>query len=893
MRASVIVLLEREEALAALDAAKTEAVRGRGSVVLVAGDAGIGKTSLLEEFRSRPGRRSRVLWSSCDALFTPRPLGPVFELAYSFDAAIGEMLEQGSASTKLFAAIVRELEAAPKATVLTIEDVHWADVSTLDFVLYVGKRIAMLPAMLVLSLRNDEIGADHPMRKVAGDLPQANLRRIELQPLSRDAVALLCSGSRIDGDEVHAVSGGNPFFVTELIAAGSHRAEDVPASVQDAVGARLARLGESEQHFLETIAVIPGPVRPELVTAMFGPEGDTWAMACVGRKILMQDASGSLRFRHELARLATLARTTATQQRDNHRRALEAYERIALDPGIDQRVHHAAGAFDAARVLSLAPRAAARAARVGSHREAAAHFRTALDFVDEAAPELAASLYEGWAYEAGLAERIDDDVIAARQHALTLWRALERPEKVGENLRWLSRLHWYRGESGQAQRFADEAVRILETAAPSGEKAMAYSLRSQLHMLNDRMEEAIHWGEKAIAAATEFDNLDARVHALNNVGTAKAFRGDASGVDLLRESLRLAIENDFHEHAARVYTNLSEYAVEFRQLELAEDIMSEGIAFDTRHDLDSWTHYLVGRQAQLRLEQGRLQDAAIIADGVMRLPKLTMLMKLPALTVLARARLRLGEDDAPERLAEALAQAIEVDEVQYIVPARLGRVEAAWQAGDVDAARKELQLLARNGSATMHVWHIGEVAAWATRLDYPLDDWPADGLPAPFALEIDGDVDAAAAAWLEIGAPYAAVLAMLAATQAVSVERLRESIRICRKIAARAGENKARALADAAGLSKEMPRRRRGPYGASRNHPLGLTRREQQILQLICAGHSNVRIARKLSRSKKTVEHHVSSVFRKMKVANRTEAVLRVQSEPWLIAGESAGRREK
>src|SRR5690606_10745871 len=265
------------------------------------------------------------------------------------------------------------------------------------------------------------------------------------------------------------------------------------------------------------------------------------AMACAGRKLLVEDKDGNLRFRHELARLATMRRLPAMRLQATHARVLEVLTGDEGDHPLDLLVHHAAGALDRKRVLELAPRAARVAASAGAHREAAAHFATALRFVDEAEPEMAAELYESWAYEASLALGIDDEVLEARRHAITLWRALGRTEKVGDNLRSLAYLHWYRGEAATAFRFANEAVRVLDKGPPSPERAMAYSYLSQLHMLSDRAPEAIEWGRRALNLAESLSDMDVTIHALNNIGTAGAYDGDEGSLGLLKESLALAL----------------------------------------------------------------------------------------------------------------------------------------------------------------------------------------------------------------------------------------------------------------------------------------------------------------------------------------------------------------
>jgi len=543
-------------------------------------------------------------------------------------------------------------------------------------------------------------------------------------------------------------------------------------------------------------------------------------------------------------------------------------------------VHHAASALDSAAVLEIAPEATARAAASGAHRKAAAHLGTALKFVDAAAPDLAATLYEQWAYESALAARIDDKVLDARRHAITLWRLLGRQDKVGENLRWLSRLHWYRGEAPEAARLADQAIHVLESMPPSAEQAMAYSLRSQLHMLNDQFDDAVAWGERALALEAQFPNPEIRVHALNNVGTSRVFRGRTEGEAMLEESLAISRASGLHDQAARACTNLSEYAVESCRFYLAERVLAEGIALDTEHDLDAWTYYLSGRQALLRLEQGRLRDAETISRGVLGRAGLTLVMRLPALLVLARACMRMGAADANPLVHRAFEDALATDELQHVVPTRLTLIENGWLTGNLAAGQEHLTALFELSDTDRHAWNLGERAVWARRYGRQIPDERLNELPEPFRRELDGDLAGAAAAWDALGMPYAAALVRL---QSDEGEVLGAAVRDLGAMGAQAAAEFGRRRAAELGLSRVLARQRRGAYSAARGHPLGLTRREQDVLALIVKGFSNREISETLGRSPRTVEHHLSSVRVKLHTANRMGLIIRVQKEPWLL----------
>lgn len=876
------MLIERDIELATLRKLAREAFASRGNCALVLGEAGIGKTSLINSFITEIEKTADIAWGMCDALFTPRPLGPVYDIAQMLGGRCQELAEQRETGEILFPAMFSRLSRIPAPLIMVIEDIHWADHGTLDFVRFIARRLTTLPVLLLASFRNDEIGPDHPLHQILGELPAGTTHRLELSALSLSGIETLNTNSDYVAEDILSVTGGNPFFVTELLESGSEPSS-VPSSVREAVNSRLSRVSASERQFLEFVSCIPYRIETDRIDPVFNNEAEMLALACIGRGLLKRGGDGALRFRHELARLATQARVPGNKQREIHQTMLKILLEITPAP-IDRIVHHAAGALDSKAVLKYAPLAAESAARVGSHREAARHLGTALEFVSEAEPELAAKLYERWAYEAALSLRIDEDVIEARRHAITLWRALGRKDKVGENLRRLSRLHWYRGESEKAAKLSDEAVSLLENEGPSSEKAMAFSLRSQLHMLNDRMDEAIEWGYKALEVAKDQDGDDVRIHALNNIGTAKLFRGNIEGLADMKESLRLAQENSRHEDAARVYTNLAEYAVDFKDFKLAEKIISEGIAFDTEHDLDSWTYYLIGRQAQLRLAQGRLREAENIAKGVIGRSGQTLLMQLPARIVLAKTALRLGRPNASALLADAMRDAAATAEIQYIAPVHIAYIELAATLGPKSLAKEHFHALSDSAFEGLNDWVWAEYWFWSVQSGLEPSPKLIKNLPHPYQLLAAEEPALAAKAFGGIGMSY-----MEAWCHSLdgSKDALNNAARLCQIMESDFLRQKIGDHAETNGMKINISATPRGPYGAARIHPLGLTQREQDVLGLLIKGVSNKDIAANLDRSKRTVENHVSAVLTKFNAKNRTDVILRVQNEPWLLMTET------
>ena len=481
-------ILERDAELAVLAAAVRDAAGGHGSVVLISGEAGIGKSSLVEAVRAQLPAEGRLLIGYCDDLATPRTLGPFRDLVGSVGTELSHAVADGSDRDRLLAALRAELDWADHPAVLVVEDVHWADDATLDALRYLIRRIAALPAVLVLTYRDDELTREHALGGLLGQASRSDqVRRLPLRRLSAGAVHELSAGSAVNGDDLYQLTAGNPFFVHELLV--SARGEQVPPSIADAVLARVRRLDPVTQDVLEQLAVVPAALEPWLTGAlMAGLAPDSTAvLAAAEQRGLLTVSARRVAFRHELTRRAIAGAVPAARLIALNKRVLDA---LTGQPGADvaQIVHHAAQAGDTAAIVAYGPAAARDAARAGAHREAAAHYRLVLEHADRFPAAERAALLEEYSIECYTLGAADAAVQAQRQ-AAGLNRSSGDAARLGASLRWLSRMYWWAGDREHAEQTGREAVRVLEQAGDRRLLALALSNQSQLSMLAHRPDD--------------------------------------------------------------------------------------------------------------------------------------------------------------------------------------------------------------------------------------------------------------------------------------------------------------------------------------------------------------------------------------------------------------------
>jgi DNA-binding CsgD family transcriptional regulator/tetratricopeptide (TPR) repeat protein len=699
------------------------------------------------------------------------------------------------------------------------------------------------------------MAADDPLRTALGDLAtQRSTRRVELAPLSAEAVRTLTGTSGLDAAELYRLTGGNPFYVTEVLQAGLGV---VPSSARDAVLARAARLGGESRGVLDVAALIGARVELDLLTSVTAcplPVLDE----LLASGLLTVDGQW-LRFRHEIARLAVQQAVLPHRRAGMHARILGALRSLGCDD--DARMaFHAEAAGDRPAVLHHAPRAARQAAELASHREAAAQFERALRFAAGADPAVAAGLYGGLSYQLMLVGRLRDAVEAGEQ-ALALCRQAGDRLREGGTLRDLSYALERLGRGPEAVAAAEAAVAVLEPIGPTVELARAYANLARARMVNSEYQAAIDLAVRAQAIAEPLGALDVLSDALNTQGTSVAHTG-GQWAGYLGRALDVARSAGLDEQAGRAYKNLHGIHFDQRRWAEAERYFAEGVAYCSEHDLDTFTAFLWGERVVALERTGRWDEAVRLGTELLANASVSPLYRIGPLHVLGVIRARRGEPGPWEYLDEAAAAADGSGEPQWIIPVRLVRAEAYRLLGEPQLAAQEAER-ADDVVAGSDGWLRGEVAVWLRRTGSPR---PSRGaLAGPYRLQAAGSWAEAAREWVSLGCPYEAALALHDADDEAA---LRQALTIFTGLGAPAAAQLTRRKMRRLGI-RSIPA---GPRTATRADPLGLTRREREVLGLICAGHTNAQIAAKLFISAKTVDHHVSAVLAKLDAPTRGAA---------------------
>lgn len=876
-------LLEREDLLARLREHAEASRRGSGRLVLVGGEAGAGKTALVETFTRRLGAGTEVMWGACEPMAAPTPLGPLLDFADELVEDAQELVGWRARRFRLFNHLLTSLRAAPRHRVLVFEDLHWADEATLDLLRFLSRRVGDAAVLLVGTYRDDELGRDHPLRRLLGDLAAAGtVHRLRVPPLSVAAVRGLVSELNLDAAELHERTKGNPFFVAEVVASGGER---LPEKVGDAVAARVSRLSAAGRRVLELASVF---VRHELDADLLSELAeDTDAIdECVARGLLVADGL-RVAFRHDLVREAVERALPPGRRREAHAAVLAALEARGEPATVGRRerltalAHHAAEAGDAPAVLRYAVAAGRLAMKYQANREALIHFSRALRFASSLPLDERAQLHQDYAKVCCVTGRFAESIVPHRA-AVELWLEARRGARAAEALYMLAQSLTYLGRSEEYERAIDQAEAIVEdpeleaalagaseAGAPSDAAAdLALLLDTRAKVYQTRGEASYpdvdgvrRWAERASECHRRYGRPRALAARYRLEASALLLEGRyRAAVRATDACLAIANEHDYDDLVGTSGIVLGlRLAAEHRH-RLAVRSLEGVVAVAKDWEADYLLDLAEGLLAVSCLHLGRWDEAEAGANRVLARPSAAVVSRARALVVLARLRLRRGKPgaDGPLDEAESLSE-------------RLGR-GASW--AQVHAVRAEAALAAGDGNAAL-----GHVERGLEGLVYPLPPgllgelaywrWRAGGggaLPpgaaGPFTLQVAGRAAAAARRWRRLGCPFEAARALIERGRTEDLERAHAAL-----VALGAEPVAAEAAERLREMGVEVSPRRAGA------DPAGLTPRERQVLKLMRQGLRNAEIAKANKVSPRTVDHQVSSVLAKLGARSRTEAV--------------------
>ena len=852
-------LIERDVFMTSLYEHFENVAGGEGHCILLSGEAGFGKSVLVKAFCKDQRDNCTIYQGACDDLFTPRPLAPLYDVLWQVNKERWPVAPTGEERSVLFADFFQELSTKKGRLLIVFEDIHWADEGTLDFIKFFVRRIDQLQCLFILTYRENEIHSQHPLRSVLGQLPPDSFTKLVLTPLSKQAVVEMASKKGYNGEDVYSISRGNPFYVNEILASYS---PGVPDNIKDSILAVYERQKEGTKNAWQIWSVIPEGLEIERLAKIKSALGEA-IEHCFAISVIIVE-KGKVVFKHELYRRTIEESLTPSRRIEISKMMLELFLESFEDKGeIERILHYAKNANERSLVVRYAPEVARKAASIGAHNEAAKLYFTAIECFEGNDARQLASLHEAYAYECYLSNQIKE-AITFTEKALNAWKETEDINRTIDSLRFLSRLWWFEGIRKKADDFALQAIELTTDQPPSSTIAMAFSNMSQLKMLSDEPDECMLWTDKAIKVADQLGDKEVLAHALNNMGTVQMLLPgrEENGVATLQQSLQIALAHSYQEHVARAYTNLASSFIKNKKYSSAKNALEEGFKYCEARDLYSWSSYMLSLEGRMKLEMGDWAGAKEIADSLVKTENQVPVIKIFALIVEARIRIRTGIEVRP--LALVMKDlSFPTMELQRIIPAMVTLLEYEWLTGTPiinDADITQVSALMRTCGNELEK---GEFSFWMKLAGRHLNQ--VKEIPEPYDTTNPIQLSKAASFWERVGCPYEQAIVLFLGND----EHKRKAIALVQALGATAVYEKMKKEMKTLGI-KNIPR---GIRESTRSNAALLTGREMDILKLLKQDLHNKEIAAQLYISAKTVDHHVSSILFKLDATSRSKAV--------------------
>lgn len=959
----------RTAELAALAAALDDATRGDPRTVLIAGEAGVGKTRLMEEFEERcEGRDLLLARGACVSVGAGElPYSPWLAAMHAVEVAVGAdaLVENARGEQAALSALIPALSdsgrsteggqlarahlfslflellgrlAAKRPLVLLLEDLHWADASSLDLLLFLSRNLRRVPVLLAGTLRTDELNDDSRHRVVFGELIRGRTSTyLELSRFGRDDLGALLGGGIAPEvvTKVHERSGGNAFLAQEIFAAEQRNpGGPVPDHLRDLLMMRVDGLSEEGQQVVGVVAAAGRPVSGALLEAASGlaaPALRSGLRDAVTQQVLVRTTEESYQLRHSLT-AETFYQDLLPGERAGLHRAVAAALTTSAGPDASPIVqaelaHHWFHGRKDDDALFWTVRAARSAATVHAYAEARRQYGRVLDLwrrVPDAA-DLCECTYPRLLDEAaGVLDYAGDPerAVEVTAEAIQVVGADGDPRELAELHEHLARLRWRANDTPGALAAARQAIALLDGLPDAALQARAGEVYARVLMLSGHYRQALQEAEAALSVA---EAPVERGYLLVTLGTLRFILGERdAGVAQLRDGLALAESTDSKENILRAYTNLTYCLQMLNQLEEGLELARRGIDLAAGFGLRMTTGMvLVGNAADILLDLGRWDEIERLIGEV--LPD-EAADDLPLYLQYVRAEVRVARDerDAARGILDLVmrraAGKTDQDFVghAYTALAALEIADGNWRAarqavdegldklGDGEGAFPALRLavcgLQAAGEAFSRHAAPEQWLSWAdslsARVASAMEELRRAGggqaLPVAEALNLVAGAEllrvrgesqeaawvSVAATWASMGHPYPEAQARVRLADCLLRRGAMSAVQREITVAARLASGlRAQRLTDEltrlAALAGVTLESSPLPAAASVPAPgWGLTRRETQVLDLIALGYTNARIARSLDISEKTVSIHVSNVLAKLGVTNRWEAGL-------------------
>lgn len=853
-----------------------------GKILKLVGELGIGKSWLVRQFLDQINGTAVAGVGQCVSLSSPRPMAALAEMSDAFGPAFAAHVVECIASRDPIGNCLDAITNLPAGTVLMIEDVHEADSMLCDLLRLLCRRIGDTRLLLVMTFRPAALSQNVGLKEVLAECPTTHTTRVNIPPLAEDEVRLLCRQLDIEPDGLEKRCGGNPFLLVELATAARRGESGLPSSIAKSTARYLRKLTAEQRNWVELLAIAPPPHSAELVHILARAFG--LRLGNIPADCELLDASRNLEFRSEIQREAVLADISEFRRMELERDVLDAFFIRGYDTINPEASLKLALASDlSADVCRLALPGALAAEARGDIKMCVSLLEKALAHAQNASADEQNVLLEAWACRNAVLNGITDETLSRVRRNIVYWDGLDRGDAAASTCLLMARLHHYRAEQAKADSYVDLALGKLDPERPSAELAMALATKSLFECSAGRAEAARQFLMRARSAASTDIGILARLHLVFAQGTMDLLDGrHRKGFRRLNACHKVAAANDMHELAARIQIEACDAALHITDLPRADDWARRGNALRDRFDANCWKSALNGRVALICLHRGDLQTAAETAQDA-----LGDLMPPPAFSIHAQVALavskgRQHEEDIEPRLSAYLAVA------ENLGDAKLGALIQAFRIEHALLARGSAAAAATAASATFvdaqrpaFPNDMGQL--WQRRTGFSVAAPLSDNAARPIRLESEEDFERASLAWLEVGYLFEAALARSRIADGDPARALRHALDEFSAIGATSGVNYVQRLAADRDIPLSKRSRKRGPYRGAKSHPLGLTRREVDILKMIVEGAPNRDIATRLSRSLRTIEHHVSNILGKMAMESRVQAALHAIANPSII----------